>query len=584
LAAGCLLLLAPGLRAQTARLQLERGPYYAGESLRIQLSAEGFDEAPAPELDFEPVAGARLSVVGVSPSVSESISIVNGAISRRREVKHVFELRLFAERAGPLILPPIRVVQGGKSAQSTATKLELRAVPAREDIRVDVLLPGRPLYVGERALVTLRMRLPDDMQRNLQSYTLRVPFFDSGGPFHFLDSGESGDISLKVAVEGGELSLPARVESEQIRGRNYVSFSAQRTLVPLEAGRQQIPAASLLASEGTAFQRDFFGGRRATRVRKWRTMDRLRELVVRPLPRADRPASFGGSVGRGFTLEVSADRSVLQVGDPISLSLTLRGEGLEGASLPPLSAEGLLPDWAFRVPEGELPGEIEEDAKRFSAQVRVLDAGVSEIPALAFSWFDPVQERFETTYSRPIALSVREAKRVGAEAVERAPRAPGENASLAEAPSPSLRWADSADLAIVGDATRLHSAASGGSRVVLQATLYATGMLLLVLAYVDRRRRDVDPGVRDRLAALEGARRRLRKAGSLAPEFVLEEISDTLRRMRAELPDVAGREIESFLADCDARRFAPAAGSGHGDAELLARAVELVAEFSERAR
>lgn len=583
LAACWILLLAPGLLAQTALLQLERGPYYAGELLRVQLIAEGFDEAPVPELDFEPVEGAHLRMVGVSPSVNESIRIVNGNVSRRREVKHVFELRLFAERPGPLILPSIRVVQGGKSAQSAAAKLELRALPTHEDIRVEVLLPERPVYVGERAPVTLRMRLPDDMQRNLQSYTLRVPFFDSARPFHFLDSEESGKVSLKVSVESGELSLPARIESERIRGRSYVSFIAERTLIPLEAGRQRIPAATLLASEATAFHQDFFRIRRATQVRKWRAADRVRELMVRPLPLVGRPPSFAGSVGRGFTLEVSADRSVLQVGDPITLSLRLRGEGLESASLPLLSAEGLLPAPAFRVPEGELPGEIEGGEKRFSAQVRVLDAGVSEIPALAFSWFDPVQERFETTYSRPIALSVREAQRVGAEAVERAPRAPGQSEAPAEATA-SPRWAESADLAIVGDAERLRAAASGGGQVALQAALYGAGLLLLAIAFFDRRRRDVDPGLRARRAALDRARRRLREAGNLAPEVVLEEVTHTLRRMRAELPDVAGPEIESFLADCDARRFAPAAGGGRADAELLARAMELLADFSERAR
>jgi len=126
-AAACFLLLAAGLNAQTALLQMERGPYYAGESLRVQVSAEGFDEEPAPQLEFEPVDGARLTLVGMSPSVNESITIVNGSVSRRREVKHVFELRLIAESPGELILPSVQVVQGDKVARSGRAKLELRA-------------------------------------------------------------------------------------------------------------------------------------------------------------------------------------------------------------------------------------------------------------------------------------------------------------------------------------------------------------------------------------------------------------------------------------------------------------------------
>ena len=579
--AACLCVLAPAIRAQTARLQVQRGPYYAGESLRVQLSGEGFDEVPTPQLDFDPVDGARISVIGASPSVSESISIVNGEMSRSRVVKHVFELEVLPKRPGPLRLPPIRVTQGRKRAQSSPFQLEVQALPTNPEISVELRLPERPLYVGERAPVTVRMRLPDSVQRNLESYALRVPLFEAGGLFHFIDSSEPGDVQLRVELASGELALPARVADELSAGRSYKVFSAERTLIPLEVGRHQIAAARLMASEGVAFQRDFFRGRRPTQVRKWSAADRLRQLVVRPIPREGRPESFAGSVGRGFTLDVSADRSVVQVGDPITLSLVLRGEGLESASLPPLSADGLLPPGVFRVPEGELPGEFEVDEKRFSAQVRVLDVGVSEIPALAFSWFDPARERFETTYSRPIALSVREAQRVGAEAVERAPQA--ETPARPEAPTASpLQWGSQADLAIVADPRRLRALSVRGGQVYLQSALYGVGVLLLVVALLDRRRRGLDPRVRDRRLALDRARRRLGEAATLAPEAALEEVTDVLRRMRAELPEVPAPDIESFLAECDALRFAPSAAGA--DADLLARATVLVADFSERAR
>jgi hypothetical protein len=569
------------MRAQTARLQLQRAPYYAGESLRLQLSGEGFDELPLPQLDFDPVDGARISVTGASPSVSESISIVNGEMSRSRVVKHVFDLQLLADQPGPLMLPAMRLSQGRKRAQSAPRQLQVQALPTNPEISVELRLPKRSLYVGERAPVMIRMRLPDSMQRNLESYVLRVPLFEASGLFHFIDSSEPGDVELRVVLASGETGLPAQVTEELIAGRPYKVFSAERTLIPLEVGRHQIPAARLMASEGVAFQRDFFRGRRPTRVRKWSATDRLRELVVRPIPREGRPESFAGSVGRGFTLEVSADRSVVQVGDPIVLSLVLRGEGLESASLPPLSAEGLLPPAVFRVPESELPGEFEVDEKRFSAQVRVLDAGVSEIPALAFSWFDPDRERFETTYSRPIALSVREAQRVGAESVERAPQAEAPARSEEPAASP-LEWGSQADLAIVADARRLRAVSAHGGQVYLQSALYGVGLLLMVVALLDRRRRGLDPRVRDRRLALDRARRRLGEVATLTPEAALEEVTDLLRRMRAELPEVSAPEIESFLAECDTLRFAPVAGGA--DAALLARATALVAEFSERAR
>ena len=86
--------------------------------------------------------------------------------------------------------------------------------------------------------------------------------------------------------------------------------------------------------------------------------------------------------------------------------------------MPSLNAEGLLPPAHFRVPAGDPTGEIERDAKRFTAVVRVLDERVEEIPGLAYSWFDPKTQTYETTRSRPIALSVRSAQVVGAGDVE----------------------------------------------------------------------------------------------------------------------------------------------------------------------
>ena len=58
------------------------------------------------------------------------------------------------------------------------------------------------------------------------------------------------------------------------------------------------------------------------------------------------PPSFAGAVGRGFSLEAAADRSVVQLGDPITLTLTIRGDGnLGNVALPALEGEhGFSPE------------------------------------------------------------------------------------------------------------------------------------------------------------------------------------------------------------------------------------------------
>src|SRR5581483_7257518 len=86
----------------------------------------------------------------------------------------------------------------------------------------------------------------------------------------------------------------------------------------------------------------------------------------------------------------------------------------ENASLPALSADdGMSPD-EFRLPEGDTPGNTADGAKRFHVSVRVTDESVGEIPALAYSWFDPDSEKYQTARSQPIALRVMPAQVVSA--------------------------------------------------------------------------------------------------------------------------------------------------------------------------
>ena len=53
------------------------------------------------------------------------------------------------------------------------------------------------------------------------------------------------------------------------------------------------------------------------------------------------------------------------------------------------------------MPSGIATGERQGDEKRFSAVVRVLDDAVTEVPALAYSWFDP-----DTKHDQPGLLSM----------------------------------------------------------------------------------------------------------------------------------------------------------------------------------
>jgi hypothetical protein len=328
-------------------------------------------------------------------------------------------------------------------------------------------------------------------------------------------------------------------------------------------------------------------------VRKWRAQDSGRSLIVKRIPVSETPSSFAGAVGAGFALTVSADRTVVQVGDPITLTVELRGDGnLATVSLPPLDAEGLLPPDQFRVPEGELTGVVEGKVKRFTASVRVLDEAVREIPGLEYAWFDPTTEQFQTTRSRPIALSVREAQVIGAAQVEsqEPPTVPENPANPATAAAtPNARGAlvlTGADLAIERDPARLlRTASSGPGDRWVTAGIYAATLLVLTAAALDRRRRSVDPAVLARRRSIREQLQRVRATAAQPSATATAELASALRQLRAALPEANSPELEALLGECDARSYAPAGERDDSplDAAFHARALELAERLTQEA-
>jgi hypothetical protein len=312
---------------------------------------------------------------------------------------------------------------------------------------------------------------------------------------------------------------------------------------------------------------------------------------VKQIPADRTPESFAGAVGSGFSLTVSADRTVVKVGEPIALHFELRGDGnLETAALPRLDAEGLLPPTSFRVADGEIPGRLDDGTKRFTAMVRVLEPSINEIPALEYSWFDPTTEQFQSTKSRPIALSVGVAQVIGAADVQSGEHAPESPASGLEeqaaraAPGTRPLVLTGADLAIERDADlllRRDSARTRNTWVV--AGLYTGSGLLLLLTQLDRRRRDVDPAVVARRHRVAAELRRMQEASNLPASEAAAEIARSMRALLAETPNVRRPEIDALIGECDARSYAPSAGRDPSpiDSAFHRRALELAQGMTE---
>ena len=175
------------------------------------------------------------------------------------------------------------------------------------------------------------------------------------------------------------------------------------------------------------------------------------EITVRPLPAEGRPASFSGGVGR-FNFDAIVEPTTLAVGEPLTVRMTLEGEG----NVDTLPAPSLNVGPNFRAYEPQLAARESDPAGRRGRRVfeQVLiprDETAVEIPAVEFSYFDPRAEAYRTIARGPFALTLTPATNVFSHIV--ASPAPGatpavrvEGSDLVYLKTQVSRWRRSDDL------------------------------------------------------------------------------------------------------------------------------------------
>jgi len=541
-----------------------------------------------------------LELRGVSPKVSSFMQIINGKVTRSKQVEFVFNLRFTARVPGRYSLGPFRIVQGGSSRATGTYNVTLTEIPVTGSQRIRLLIPKGPVYVGQRVPIRVQWWTDATLADQLVNQRAIVPLFDRGDVFSFSDQPDpKAKFSILFDMKSGEKELPATASQRHEGSAAFVIRSVQRTMVPLKAGRYDIKPSTLIVDEAVSWRRDFFGMRTPTRIRTLRAVDDAQKLLVSPLPEAGRPPSFAGAVGTGFTLDVAADRTVVRAGDPIKLTLRLRGDGgVEWASLPRLDRAGLSPDH-FRVPEQPPAGVYDKGAKRFEVVVRATTAGLDAIPPIAFSWFDPTTGRYRTTRSRPIALSVGKAHVVAAKDVYRTtePAKGGAEESrrigpTSAAPEPVPAGGSAAtggrgvgyvltgaDLSMMNDVDRL----LGERRRMMyrdsaQAGLYLAGLLSLLLAGVMRRQSRADPIRRLRRNQLAALADQLKKHSGAG------DVACVLRELRPLVKASAKSAVDDLIGELDELVYRPGETHAEVGSSLRERARRLVGEALEEER
>lgn len=399
---------------------------------------------------------------------------------------------------------------------------------------------------------------------------------------------------LPIATPGVITLAPQSYE-----GREYLAAPVMRkALFALQPGRLTITP-----MESEISQVDFFG----STMRTQRLKSEPLVVEVQALPTAGQPRGFDPSAVGRFTLAVKVDRDKVAVGEAVTLTLTLSGQGnVRKLPVPPL---GKLEGWKVYDPKISVnleSGDVVHGNKTVEYLLLPERAGVTTIPPFSLSFFDPAVQSYLVEKTNPVRVEV------SGEASAATAAAGRGKLNLTAGPTGMEN--------VVGlDIRPLHARASlrrdlgttfYRSRFflgVLLAPPIAFGLTALVGRVRERLSQDTEGARRRRLRRLVrrrlGAAEKQLEAGQAGPFFI--EIDRVLReflsgKLSRPVTGLSRDELRSLLAaaglapeltdktiaaleECDRARFTPGSSSEAEMREALDRAGEVILQI-ERAR
>ena len=307
-----------------------------------------------------------------------------------------------------------------------------------------ITIPAWNIQVGSKVLnvppSTLQVLAPnqqDEIEKNRQEKEAQdlkqASFIEFVKPRDFLFEGEtvSGSVNLYIwdslpvsrierapQKEGDAFSLTELGQPQEKRNRTkfnkkYTVFTWPVGLTAAIPGQQNIKFSTSIRvrvkSQGNSpfaspfFNDPFFG---FGREQSLTVTSELINIPVKSLPTIDRPKSFQGAIG-SFTTRSIPDADRVSLGDPVRLIFEIKGTGNFSAMPAPL----LESNKNFKIGPPAFSFEGDEVTKHSGKQsfeyiLTPLTPGLLNIPAIDFSYFDPVQEKYyiSTTNSHPLRV------------------------------------------------------------------------------------------------------------------------------------------------------------------------------------
>ncbi|MGN6706077.1 MAG: BatD family protein [Rhodanobacter sp.] len=396
------LLLVPAAHAAQVSATLDRDHVQLGDTVTLNIRVEGATASAAmPDLR---ALQQDFSILGTSQN--SSLSVENGKATSSL----TFGIALRPLRAGSLQIPSLQVA-GERTAplslQVDAQGSVASAAPDR-DVFMEATAEPQRGYVGEQFSYVVKLFYAGNL---------------SGG-------------SIDVPDVRGAALQPLGKDigyDTQRGGRSYHVLERRYALIPQQAGRLEIPAASFQGSAVDPYDPgSFFGA----------TNNVSASAAPVAIEVQAAPAHWGNKAwlpARALSLTIDGwpdAQQQVRVGQPLNLTMTLRATGLSddalpSLSLPPLDGATVYPDKP--VNRNHVAGQWTVGEREQAFAIVPERAGTLTIPATTVTWWNVLTDKQEVAQIPARSIEVLPA--IGGSAAPPSSN-PAPAASVATAPTP----------------------------------------------------------------------------------------------------------------------------------------------------
>ena len=434
---GALGLAAAGTAAAQAPeliVEIEKQEIYEGESVLYRVTLNHAQNPNPPVL--EGLDAFQVTSLGEQSLDSRQITIINGRRSEIVRRGRQYNYRLTPLRSGTLRIPAPKAEADGESLVGEELVLRVRPPDDQDSVLLNVSADRTSVYPMQPFELTLTIavkdlpgdladrdplsvqpeppalqvvwlddaQLPDGLEPEKSWREILEPLVSRGGNgFQVNNIGSSSAFSLFRRNATGFHPNPERTTRAGDDGEEagYWEYKFSRRLLPRRIGTYQFAPVTLKGTFADAVQNGQLVGRRIF------ALARGVDVVVKDVPLDGRPDDYIGAVGR-FEVDAELAPTSVRVGDPMTLTLTLSGQGTLDDARPPAIAD--LPGVAGAFRTYDATEESQPGARRFTYSVRPLRTDVAQFPPVPVSYFDVEAEEYVTRSTDPIAVTVREAE------------------------------------------------------------------------------------------------------------------------------------------------------------------------------